>query len=196
MLAPKDRKRNRPGSEPTTADNFFAPSWKKGLTSQTATSPVQQQVAVNQAKSSGLPAYDVTEMLQTSPAQLSTARTDPKSPLQLQPENAPVKNRTGMPDRLKAGLEQMSGFDLSDVRVHHNSAKPAQLNAHAYAQGQNIHLAPGQDRQLPHEGWHVVQQMQGRVKPTMTLQGEAINDDVALEREADRMGAKAARSFW
>ena len=72
------------------------------------------------------------------------------------------------------------------------SSKPAQLNAHAYAQGQEIHLAPGQEKHLPHEGWHVVQQMQGRVKPTMELGGESINDDVALEQEADVMGAKAA----
>ena len=97
-----------------------------------------------------------------------------------------------MPDQLKSGLEQLSGFDLSGVRVHRNSARPAQLNAHAYAQGQDIHLSPGQERQLPHEGWHVVQQMQGRVKPTMQASGVAINDDGALEREADRMGAKAA----
>ena len=100
-------------------------------------------------------------------------------------------NRTGMPDSLKGGLEQLSGFDLSGVRVHRNSGKPAQLNALAYAQGQDIHLGPGQEKHLPHEGWHAVQQMQGRVKPTLQAKGVAINDDAGLEKEADVMGSKA-----
>jgi hypothetical protein len=54
---------------------------------------------------------------------------------------------------------------MDHVQVHYNSAKPAQLNAHAYAQGSDIHLAPGQDRHLPHGAWHLVQQAQGRVHP-------------------------------
>lgn len=113
-----------------------------------------------------------------------------------------VANRTGMPDRLKAGVEALSGMSLDHVRVHHNSARPAQLNAHAFAQGADIHLAPGQGKHLPHEAWHVVQQAQGRVKPTMQMKvgqgavaqraaGVPINDDQGLEQEADAMGARA-----
>ncbi len=108
-------------------------------------------------------------------------------------------NRTGMPDGLKSGIEALSGMDLSDVRVHRNSSEPAQLNALAYAQGNDVHLAPGQEQHLPHEAWHVVQQRQGRVAPTMQMQGVAINDDAGLEQEADVMGAKAAptpSSYW
>ncbi|WP_406661821.1 DUF4157 domain-containing protein [Methanolobus sp. ZRKC3] len=101
------------------------------------------------------------------------------------------ENRTGMPDNLKAGLEQLSDMDLSDVHVHRNSTKPEQLNALAYTQGQDIHLGPGQEKHLPHEGWHAVQQKQERVKPTMQGKGVAINDDAGLEREADVMGGKA-----
>jgi len=101
-------------------------------------------------------------------------------------------NRTGMPDNLKAGVEAMSGMSLDHVRVHRNSAKPAQLNAHAYAQGSDIHLAPGQEKHLPHEAWHVVQQAQGRVRPTMQMKaGVPINDDGGLEHEADVMGRRA-----
>jgi len=74
-------------------------------------------------------------------------------------------NRTGRPDNLKAGVESLSGIDLSDVNVHYNSSKPAQLQAHAYAQASGIHFAPGQQVHLPHEAWHVVQQAQGRVMP-------------------------------
>ncbi len=103
------------------------------------------------------------------------------------------KNRTGMPDKLKTGIESSSDMDMSDVRVHYNSSKPAQLNALAYAQGSNIHIGPGQQKHLPHEAWHVVQQWQGRVKPTMSMNGQSINDDARLEKEASVMGARAMR---
>lgn len=116
-------------------------------------------------------------------------------------------NKTGMPDGLISGLEKLSGMDLSDIKVHYNSDKPAQLNAHAYAQGQEIFLGPGKEQHLPHEAWHIVQQKQGRVRPTkeVTKLGagqssngkdsgkEKVNDDPGLEREADVMGEKALR---
>ena len=102
-------------------------------------------------------------------------------------------NKTGLPDQLKAGVETLSGHSMNDVKVHYNSDKPAQLNAHAFAQGTDIHLASGQEKHLPHEAWHVVQQKQGRVKPTTQLQGVLINDNGRLENEADSMGAKASQ---
>ena len=98
-----------------------------------------------------------------------------------------------MPDHLKAGIESLSGLSMDDVKVHYDSAQPAQLNALAYAQGTDIHVASGQEQHLPHEAWHVVQQAQGRVQPTMQLNaGVPVNDDTGLEKEADVMGAKAA----
>ena len=102
-------------------------------------------------------------------------------------------NTTGLPDRLKAGLESLSGYSMDHVKVHYNSTKPAELNALAYTQGQNIHVGQGQEQHLPHEGWHVVQQMQGRVQPTMQARGMSINDNQGLEHEADVMGARASR---
>lgn len=105
------------------------------------------------------------------------------------------KNDTGLPDSLKSGVENLSGYSMDDVRVHRNSDKPAKLQAHAYAQGTDIHLGPGQEKHLPHEAWHVVQQKQGRVRPTLQMKsGVNVNDDTALEREADVMGEKAVRS--
>lgn len=102
------------------------------------------------------------------------------------------ENKTGLPDNLKSGIENLSGYSMDDVKVYYNSSKPAQLQAHAYAQGTDIHLASGQEKHLPHEVWHVVQQKQGRAKPTMQLKGGVnVNDDVALEKEADAMGIKA-----
>ena len=101
-------------------------------------------------------------------------------------------NRTGLPDPLKAGIESLSGISMDHVKVHYDSSQPAQLQALAYAQGGDIHLAPGQERHLPHEAWHVVQQARGDVAPTTQLKaGIAINDDPGLEREADLMGAQA-----
>lgn len=106
-----------------------------------------------------------------------------------EPEN---RNNTGLPDGLKTGIESLSGMPMDDVRVHYNSATPEQLQAHAFAQGTDIHVAPGQEQHLPHEAWHVVQQKKGRVKPTMQMKGKVkINDDAGLEQEADRMGARA-----
>jgi len=111
--------------------------------------------------------------------------------LQLQKEDIQSGNKTGLPDQLKAGIESLSGMDMSDVHVHKNSSKPAQLNALAYAQGNDIHLGSGQEKHLPHEAWHLVQQRQGRVKPTTQLSDKMINDDASLENEADLMGGKA-----
>lgn len=102
------------------------------------------------------------------------------------------ENNTGLPDNLKSGVENISGYSLDDVKVYYNSPKPAQLQAHAYAQGTDIHVASGQEKHLPHEAWHVVQQKQGRVKPTVQMKGNVnVNDDSGLENEADVMGAKA-----
>jgi hypothetical protein len=108
------------------------------------------------------------------------------------PPGAP---RGGLPDGLRSGIEALSGVSMDGVRVHRNSSRPATVQARAFAQGRDIHLAPGQDHQLPHEAWHVVQQAKGRVRGTKSLGGGvAVNDDPALEHEADVMGARAARA--
>ncbi|MFB9326525.1 DUF4157 domain-containing protein [Paenibacillus aurantiacus] len=102
-------------------------------------------------------------------------------------------DRTGLGETLKAGIENLSGIPMDDVRVHRNSTKPQQLGALAYAQGTDIHVGPGQEKHLPHEAWHLVQQKQGRVKPTAEIGGKAINDEESLESEADKMGSRAAQ---
>lgn len=104
------------------------------------------------------------------------------------------ENKTGLPDNLKAGIENLSGYSMDDVKVHYNSDKPAQLQARAYARGTDIHIGSGQEKHLAHEAWHVVQQKQGRVKPTVQMKGGVnVNDSAWLEKEADEMGARAAR---
>lgn len=103
------------------------------------------------------------------------------------------ENKTDLPYNLKTGIENLTGYFTDDVKVHYNSDKLAQLQAHAYAQGRDIHLASGQEKHLPYEVWHVVQQKQGRVKPTMQMKVKVnMNDDAKLEKEADTMGRKAS----
>jgi len=119
-------------------------------------------------------------------------KIDAESSAQLAQPSDAKPNNTGLPDNLKAGVESLSGLSLDNVKVHYNSSEPAQLNAHAYAQGTDIHVGPGQEQHLPHEAWHVVQQAQGRVKPTMQMKdGVEVNDDQGLEQEADLMGGRA-----
>ncbi len=167
----------------------------KSAAQLTVSSPVLQNL--NSAaqsfanKSEPMQRIDDEEPLQgkfeteSEPAQLEAA------------SEAPRPNNTGLPDNLKSGIENLSGMSMDHVRVHYNSDKPAQLQAHAYAQGGEIHVAPGQEKHLPHEAWHVVQQAQGRVKPTMQMKGDVqINDDVGLEAEADLMGGRAMNNLY
>lgn len=115
-----------------------------------------------------------------------------RSPLQgSAPPPPPAGNPHTLPLPLQNGIAALSGYDMRSVRVHRNSTQPAQHGALAFAQGQDIHLGPGQEQHLPHEAWHLVQQAQGRVQANMQMAGVAINDDPALEHEADLMGQRA-----
>lgn len=112
-----------------------------------------------------------TRQLQAAPEEelLLQGKFAPQSPVQREPQSVAKPNNTGLPDNLKSGIEALSGLSMDSVRVHYNSSQPAQLNALAYAQGTDIHVAPGQEQHLPHEAWHVVQQAQGWVRPTMQM---------------------------
>jgi hypothetical protein len=150
-----------------------------------------QEIAENSPKALQLRSFQ--RMLINSPSEPVQKQGLEEEELQLKKDPVQKKaNKTGLPDNLKSGIENISGYSMDDVKVNYNSDKPAQLNAHAYAQGTDIHLASGQEKHLPHEAWHVVQQKQGRVKPTMQMKGTVkINDDEGLEKEAHIMGAKA-----
>ena len=175
---------NRPS--PLFIDNRFAAVAQRNLIDAIDTSP-KQTAQRQQLKAQ----FDSTAQLQPVAEYGPLQGAFDTMPHQLKPEAKP--NNTGLPDNLKAGVENLSGYPMDDVKVHYNSDKPSQLQAHAYAQGTDIHLASGQEQHLPHEAWHVVQQKQGRVKSTMQLkQGVPVNDDAGLEKEADVMGAKAA----
>jgi hypothetical protein len=137
--------------------------------------------------------HSVGALSQRSQLLLSLQRSAGNRAVAQQLQGKPRRNETGLPDDLKSGVESLSGVSLDGVRVHYGSSQPAQLNALAYAQGSDIHVAPGQERHLPHEAWHVVQQAEGRVPATGQLEsGVAVNDDEGLEHEADAMGTKAS----
>jgi Domain of unknown function (DUF4157) len=99
---------------------------------------------------------------------------------------------SGLPAAIRTDIENRADVSMQDVVIHRNSVKPAQLQALAYAKGVHIYLAPGQEQLLSHEAWHVAQHKQGRVRPTMHLQGMPINGDSALEREAENFAGNAS----
>ena len=156
----------------------------RALAKPNSPAPIQQDLDHGIAQLTQGPEPEEEELIQ---AKFETVQRQPN-----ESDAKPRVNNTGLPDQLKAGIETLSGLELDHVRVHYNSSQPAQLNALAYAQGSDIHLAPGQEQHLPHEAWHIVQQAQGRVRPTLQLKnGVPVNDDAELEREADVMGARA-----
>ena len=55
------------------------------------------------------------------------------------------KNQNGLPEKLKTGIEQLSGISMDGVQVHYHSQHPARVNADAFAQGNDIHLGAGQE---------------------------------------------------
>ncbi|MFV8755338.1 eCIS core domain-containing protein [Nannocystaceae bacterium ST9] len=141
-------------------------------------------------------------------ASASSDRSRPSSPLQRRIDASAVVQRTqavqGLADRSAvvqrpAGLEgirdavgRLSGQDLRDVAIHRDSPEPERKGALALATRDAVHLRPGLEGAAGHELWHVAQQRAGRVHATGTLgDGTAINTDAGLEREADRMGARA-----
>jgi hypothetical protein len=118
------------------------------------------------------------------------------------PAEAPVDSPTSgsqLPAPVQAKMEHAFDFDFSGVRVH-EGGEAASVGAAAYAQGSDLHFAPGQydpasrggQELLGHELAHVVQQSEGRVAATTQFKGVDGNDDAGLEREADDWGARAA----
>ena len=103
------------------------------------------------------------------------------------PNASSSQNTSGVPSGLKAKYEQCSGVSMDDVSVHYNSDKPVQYGALAYTQGNDVYLGPGQEKHLGHELGHVIQQKQGRVPVTGSVGGAPLNDNPALEQEADTL---------
>ena len=95
-----------------------------------------------------------------------------------------------LPKELRVTVEQLSGFDMSDVCVHYDSPLPEKFNARAFAYGTDIYLGPGTEETLAHEAWHVVQQKQRRVKVTCHIYNFLLNYETYLEKEAELMARR------
>ncbi len=97
-------------------------------------------------------------------------------------------DRTGIPGEMRRRFEANSGLSFQNVRVHYGSPLPERVQALAFTRGTQVYLGPGQERWLPHELGHVIQQKRGRVAPTTLVNGQEVNDSGTLEREADALG--------
>ncbi|HZJ67215.1 MAG TPA: DUF4157 domain-containing protein [Kofleriaceae bacterium] len=112
----------------------------------------------------------------------------------------PTGGGSAMPAPLQKKMEGSFGADFSSVRVH-EGGQASSLGAMAYAQGDDLHFAPGQYQPesqggqalIGHELAHVVQQRQGRVAAPGQAKGAPVVADQGLEDEADRAGQAAAR---
>jgi len=108
-----------------------------------------------------------------------------------QPPMLPVSEPTPAPAPASPSMERTFGAGFEGVQVSNGASAPA-MGAAAYTQGDAIGAGAGAPAGLiGHEAWHVTQQRQGRVQPTTSVNGAAINDNAGLEREADVMGARA-----
>ncbi|RAT96468.1 DUF4157 domain-containing protein [Brevibacillus sp. Leaf182] len=122
-----------------------------------------------------------------------------RTPLQ-KSENLSSGSGRSLPDSVQAKMEKAFHTDFSEVQIHPESSVASQIGAVAFAQGNDIHFAPGTyqpetqsgQQLLGHELTHVVQQRQGRVKANVPDASLPINDDPSLEAEADRYGSLAA----
>jgi outer membrane protein OmpA-like peptidoglycan-associated protein len=92
---------------------------------------------------------------------------------------------------------------LAGLSLHPDSPHARKLGAAAFAQGSQIHVAPGfwaphtrAGRELiGHEIVLVLQQRSGRVAANAQAAGRGLNDDPALEAEADALAPQAWRAF-
>lgn len=125
-----------------------------------------------------------------------------QSPFQLKAvaKEQPQSSNNSSTPLLQRLTDAFGGHDLSNVNIHKDSAKAPEVGAVAFAQGNDVHFAPGKfdmnsnsgKQLIGHELAHVVQQREGRVQPTGSVNGLPLNDSKSLESEADAMGKKFA----
>ncbi|MCU0430829.1 MAG: DUF4157 domain-containing protein [Cytophagaceae bacterium] len=136
----------------------------------------------------------------------SQSLLQPKLKPLLQPKLVPLlkpmqfKTASKMPEEVQAKMENSFGEDFSDVAIHDNSAQAEDLGAKAFAQGKDVHFAPGEfqpntkqgQELIGHELTHVVQQKDGKVHGSEVHGKDMVNQDPALEKEADDAGKLAS----
>jgi hypothetical protein len=131
--------------------------------------------------------------------QQKSAKDTVVAPFQLKQD---INSSQSLSEDTRASMENALSADFSNVNIHANSQQATNVGALAYTQGNDVHFAPGQYQPnsqsgkelLGHELTHVVQQREGRVKPTTSVGGMPVNDNAGLENEADSLGKIAAKS--
>lgn len=115
-------------------------------------------------------------------------------------EKEKQESSSKMPEEVQAKMENSFGQDFSDVNIHDNSAKAEDMGAKAFAQGKDVHFAPGEfqpntkqgQELIGHELTHVVQQKEGKVQGGDVNGKDMVNQDPSLEKEADDAGKLAS----
>ncbi|OLP16643.1 hypothetical protein BST81_19590 [Leptolyngbya sp. 'hensonii'] len=157
--------------------------------------PLVQQKRGDGATGSNSPSIQRAEEGAEEEKEEAQMKADPGAKIQRK-----AGSTASLPPAVKTKMEGSFGTDFSDVSIQESPQAKA-IGALAFTQGNQIHFAPGQynphsqsgQALLGHELTHVVQQRAGRVPVPTQSKGAPINADPALEREADDMGARAAR---
>ncbi len=132
----------------------------------------------------------VTSEHGSAPIQMKRA----SSPIQPSSESQSPVMRNDLPESVLGKMENSFGEDFSGVKIHQNSLRAQGMGALAFAQGEEVHFAPGQyqphdvagQRLIGHELAHVVQQRGG---------GIIRNSDEKSELAADEAGDKSSKGF-
>lgn len=111
-----------------------------------------------------------------------------------------MKRNEDLPEDVQFQMESSFSQDLSNVKIHKNSRRAKELNAHAFTEGNDVHIADGKYNPTTNEGkalighelTHVIQQKSGRVSPTVQFNRIGINTEDHLEKEADTIGERVA----
>ncbi len=199
-----------------SSDNNNNPNTTNGYGSN----PFQLKKSPPKEKPETIPGYQVSETIQKQTEKPQKAGFELDETVQKQTEKPKISRfqlhqrkdgdgiaANGLPNWLNIKMAKAFKYDFSKVEIHTNSTKAKEVGAYAFAQGNEVHFAHGYyqpetkegQELIGHELAHVKQQAEGRVKPTTTIEGTPtleetpVNDDQALEKEADEQGKKAAR---
>ncbi|MEM7038529.1 MAG: DUF4157 domain-containing protein, partial [Bacteroidota bacterium] len=171
---------------------------KKRLSRATSLPESSRLDAPTQAKSMAPPTFDLNA---SSSAPIQGKFSDFVKEQGQESKSASSGSQVSMSESVQAKMEGTLGADFSGVQMYKDSEKAQGIGAQAYAQGNEVHFAPGQFKEdtagqelIGHELAHVVQQREGRVSANTSVGGMPVNDSSALENEADAKGAQAARA--
>lgn len=118
-------------------------------------------------------------------------------------ENKATTNPSKLPDSINNVAKKSFGQDLSNVNIRTNDKEADDLGAKAFTKGNEISFGNGEydpssaegKSLIGHELAHVIQQKNGLVQPTSSINNIFINDNPHLEKQADEMGNSFAHNF-